>query len=146
MAGKPRDARRDARGPALKKAFHALDVPFVFETIDAVGSNDRGEREAPLFWKGVTAAEAGRACRLFLPRKLTHRRAGCEHLSPPAVRGRRALARRVSGSLHGSEPTNGPIFATQVCGNPDPLPASGAREQCYDVFFLDHLRKFSVLV
>ena len=25
------------------KAFHALDVPFVFETIDAVGSTDRGE-------------------------------------------------------------------------------------------------------
>jgi len=25
------------------KAFHALDVPFVFETIDAVGWTDRGE-------------------------------------------------------------------------------------------------------
>jgi para-nitrobenzyl esterase len=25
------------------KAFHAIDVPFVFETIDAVGSTDRGE-------------------------------------------------------------------------------------------------------
>jgi para-nitrobenzyl esterase len=25
------------------KAFHALDVPFVFETIDAVGATDRGE-------------------------------------------------------------------------------------------------------
>src|SRR5215470_5449887 len=25
------------------KAFHALDVPFVFETVDAVGSTDRGE-------------------------------------------------------------------------------------------------------
>jgi para-nitrobenzyl esterase len=25
------------------KAYHALDVPFVFETIDAVGATDRGE-------------------------------------------------------------------------------------------------------
>jgi len=47
---------------------------------------------------------------------------GSLHLSPLAGRGRRALARRVRGLLRESEPVERPP-------HPDPLPASGEREQ-----------------
>ena len=45
---------------------------------------------------------------------------GALHLAPLAGRGRRALARRVRGSLRESEPVESPP-------HPDPLPASGER-------------------
>jgi hypothetical protein len=55
---------------------------------------------------------------------VTARSDGSLHLSPRAGRGRRALARRVRGRFRESEPV-------ERAPHPDPLPASGEREQSY---------------
>jgi hypothetical protein len=94
----------------------------LFERLGIAGRPDRAVWEVELAFTPAVLAVFAVVLVAASARLITRRLAASERLSPPAGRGRPALARRVRGPISESEPAARPP-------HPDPLPASGAREQ-----------------